>query len=463
MERTTTVSVGAASLILGLGLACIVNGDTTVLTMCGEEWTSDTEGAEGWDGQEWVAIKDANGNDVIAPLCLTETQGDNATTYQHAVYELIRDAAVAECQSRASIMNLTMEDCSSHVSNPWFIKDCARNVDDCDPGVADDGDTGGSDGDDDGFGDVSPEVDCLGNTCVLSDTLVSDLLSEPESTWDEEGYELELQTAPAGWEITGITTGTLADTLGFQNDDIFLEVDGIALTSFAKMLEAGTHANAQDSVRVKYKRGTSTLYKTFVRECDGYNSASYATYDWKDLSSLGTALSLTDDGEDNVDLPFYFQFYGSVYDEVWIGANGAIRFDSGDVHYSNKSIPSSTSTSPDIAVFWDDLNPSSGGDAYYYEDEDNARFVISWEGVPHYSNVGESDFQIHLYENGRIEFHWQDADFGNTSYDHAKSATIGIQDHVGGNTATSYKQITHNTVWETGMNSQARAFVPDCD
>jgi len=83
--------------------------------------------------------------------------------------------------------------------------------------------------------------------------------------------------------------------------------------------------------------------------------------------------------------------------------------------------------------------------------------------VPHYPNVGEVDFQIHLYETGRIEFHYDDADFGNSSYDNAKSATIGVQDHVAGMTASHYKQISHNTAWVGGMAEQARGFEPVCD
>lgn len=108
------------------------------------------------------------------------------------------------------------------------------------------------------------------------------------------------------------------------------------------------------------------------------------------------------------------------------------------------------------------LRMTAHRDAYVYFDQNNGRFIVSWEGVPHYPSVGEVDFQVHLYQDGRIEFHYQDGYFGNSSYDYGKSATIGIQDHVGGMTSSRYKQISYNSVWELGMNGQARLFDPDC-
>lgn len=447
-----------------LGLACIISDETTILSYCGEEWASNTENAVGWNGEAWEDIK-KNNEWIEGPMCITTAASEDADDSMSQIYATLQATAISACESRAGVMGLTMDDCSSNVSAPAYKKDCAMNVDDCNPAVGDDGETGGDDGEDDGLGDQSTEIECDGNTCVLSDQLITDLLAAPESTWDEEGYELELVNVGGrdGWEITGIAADTFADQLGFQDDDLFLEVDGIELDSFAALLIAATHALSQDSVRVKYQRSTSTLYKTFVRVCDGYQNYTTATYDWFDLSSVGTGTSVTDDGEVNVSLPFGFQFYGAVYNEIWVGGNGAIRFNSGDVGHTNASIPSSASTSPDIALFWDDLNPSSAGDAYYYSDTTNGRFIVSWEGVPHYSNIGESDLQIHLYENGRIEFHYQDANFGNSSYNHGKSATVGIQDHVGSSTSTNYRQITYNTAWETGMDGQGRAFDPDCN
>ncbi len=293
------------------------------------------------------------------------------------------------------------------------------------------------------------------------------LREDPSPLLDCDTGRFKLQSG-GGWVADEISAGDLMDDLGFEDDDEITEIDGEPVEDFADIMEAfGTlkYEVEGGNISVEFIRNSATYTYYYTVDgpvCDDYSSASGTTYDWVDLSATGTGTGVSDDGEVNVTLPFPFPFYGEVYSQVWVGGNGAIRFNSGDVHHTNASIPTSASTSPDVALFWDDLNPDSGGDAYYYDDTANERFVISWEGVPHYSNVGEIDVQMHLYQDGRIEFHYQDGYFGNSNYDYGKSATVGIQDHVGGNTATSYRQITYNTLWETGMSSEARKFVPDC-
>jgi hypothetical protein len=193
-----------------------------------------------------------------------------------------------------------------------------------------------------------------------------------------------------------------------------------------------------------------------------YGAATSTTYGFVGIAATGTPLNLGADAEATVTAPFQVPFYGGRYTSITIGANGAIRFNAGDVHYNNVTLPSSVSTSPDIALFWDDLNPASAGDVYTKYDAANDRFIISWEAVPHHVNVGAGSFQIHLYVTGRIEFHYADGNFGNTSYNNARSATIGIQDHVAGLTSIHNVLVSHNSGWAV-MDGQARAFQPVCD
>lgn len=161
-------------------------------------------------------------------------------------------------------------------------------------------------------------------------------------------------------------------------------------------------------------------------------------------------------------LPFPFRYYGGTYSSVWVGSNGAIRFNSGDINATNSALPSTLSTSPDIAPFWDDLAPDVAGDAYTKYDATNQRFIISWEGVPHAVNVGAASYQIHLYETGRIEFHYLDGNFGTSSYNNGRSATIGIQDHAAGLASTHYVSVSHNSAW-SAMDGTGKAFQPYCD
>lgn len=78
-----------------------------------------------------------------------------------------------------------------------------------------------------------------------------------------------------------------------------------------------------------------------------------------------TQLSLTNDGYARIALPsgFEFPFYGTtVSTYLYVGANGGINTTNVAITGSNTDLPASTSVNaPDIAVYWDDLDPSAGG------------------------------------------------------------------------------------------------------
>ena len=174
-----------------------------------------------------------------------------------------------------------------------------------------------------------------------------------------------------------------------------------------------------------------------------------STYDFVAIASTGTGLNLSDDGRASVTLPISwasgFSFYGVTYTSVQVSANGFFGFGlSVSTSYINYCLPWG-SDNVDVAVFWDDLNPANGGDVYWEYDTVNDRMIISWEGVPHYPNVGLASFQAHLYQDGAIELHWQDTDFGDALYDAGAGATIGIQNGVGGTQATDYLERSCDT------------------
>ena len=183
-------------------------------------------------------------------------------------------------------------------------------------------------------------------------------------------------------------------------------------------------------------------------------------FDFVALSGIGlaTPLAVGDDGVADVTLPWPFLFYGSPHSSVRVGANGGLTFGSpGAVGFANKELPDGLPDSPDIAVFWDDLNPSAGGAVYsFHESVDNNgdgipevdRFILSWEGVPRYFSVGAGTFQVQLYPSGEIQFHWEDTVFGSSAFNYGGSATIGIQDVTGGNQgAGNVLQLSANSPW----------------
>jgi Ca2+-binding RTX toxin-like protein len=145
------------------------------------------------------------------------------------------------------------------------------------------------------------------------------------------------------------------------------------------------------------------------------------------------ALTVGDNGAATVSLPsgFTFDFYAEgPVSVLTVGANGGIRIGTGTITSANTTLPSSPNTqAPNIAVYWDDLDPSASGEVLTWFD--GQRFIVSWEGVAHGrdagSSIGDISVQAHLYEDGRVEFHYADTEIGLSAYDKGRSATIGIQ------------------------------------
>ena len=86
------------------------------------------------------------------------------------------------------------------------------------------------------------------------------------------------------------------------------------------------------------------------------------------------------------------------------------------------------------AVFWDDFfsnGPQGGGKLYYYSDENDHRFIIEWDTVPHRSDITDKEtFEIILLDpayyptptgDGEIILQYK------RSLEEAGSCTIGIE------------------------------------
>ena len=157
-------------------------------------------------------------------------------------------------------------------------------------------------------------------------------------------------------------------------------------------------------------------------------------FNWQDISSTGTALSLSDDSSSQVNLLFSFPFYGQTKNTIKISSNGYLSFGNNATSYSNTAIPNSSAPNDLIAPFWDDLNPSSGGTVYYYNDTANNRFIVQYDSVFRYGTSTPETFQIILTPNGKILFQYQNLQ-GTLN-----SATVGIENATG----TAGLQIAYN-------------------
>ena len=129
-------------------------------------------------------------------------------------------------------------------------------------------------------------------------------------------------------------------------------------------------------------------------------------YDWVDITSVGTTVyrpGISSDFSTNVNLPFTFKYYGMNRDTVQISSNGWIALSNGTLNnHNNETLPNQDEIRNMIAVFWDNLFYAGAGEVgkiYYYYDEANHRFIVSWENVGHSEDVTDKEtFQVILLD-----------------------------------------------------------------
>jgi len=199
---------------------------------------------------------------------------------------------------------------------------------------------------------------------------------------------------------------------------------------------------------------------------DGYGYfAGELAFDFVSLGNKPGAqeLSLTDDGIAEVRLPsgFRFPFYGLYIDRIYVGTNGGINTTDRPIQAQNTALPAASNTdSPDIAVYWDDLDLTLDGEVYTWFD--GSRFIVSWEGLHHACEEAETCLaetgiavQAHIYASGRIEMHYLSTSFRDENYDSGASATIG----VGDTTWTEAVEVSYDTDgWGLGTSVTAIGF-----
>ena len=219
---------------------------------------------------------------------------------------------------------------------------------------------------------------------------------------------------------------------------------------------------------------TLTVGQVFQSDPLGPDSYGYVIYDWTDLAypevaeyswleiatsagGLGTALPITDvynSGDEGdqvgaqslsvVNLPFPFQFYGRMYDQITVCSNGFIAMGvSENAEFRNFRLPGAMGPSPMIAPFWDDLATHSGGGIYTMFDRSNHSFIIEWYNLKNGKNGSSPEtFQVILYDqatyntslgDGPIKFQYHTFNNVNSqsSERHGNYCSIGIEDHSG--------------------------------
>ena len=190
-----------------------------------------------------------------------------------------------------------------------------------------------------------------------------------------------------------------------------------------------TSAFAALQYLVRYDVAESTFDAVNTNFVDDYHTSG-AAYD--------------DSVDRDVPLGFNFSFNGTIYTTVNIDSNGILYFGNYDLtEYSNNTLPRNN-RAQSIYPYWDDLNMGSyngqQGEVSYdtLGSAPHRRFVVHWDGVPHYSNTGSYSFQVVLYEDGAIRFRYDAASDANGNSN--GGATIGVQEDTG-----HYDQYAYNT------------------
>ena len=131
-----------------------------------------------------------------------------------------------------------------------------------------------------------------------------------------------------------------------------------------------------------------------------------------DPFNAGTGVTLSDDIVSSaINISFPFCFFGTTYNQFWIGSNGWVSFSSPQgqpwTTFTSTTIPSTSTFVPKNCIMspWQDWNPGVGG-AIKYQVYGNApfrRLVVSWDAVPMFSCTGNlGTFQIKIFETTNV-------------------------------------------------------------
>jgi len=250
-------------------------------------------------------------------------------------------------------------------------------------------------------------------------------LSWTDNSTNESYFEVQRSPAGCGNFTTIATVG--ANTGTYRAGSLQPE------TEYCFQARAG---NSQPS-----QSGWSTTASATTGVLPPPYQCAATPYGWVSLGS-STSLSLGDEGQGEVNMPFSVPFYGTSTSRLMVSPNGLVRLDGGSVTsaFTNTALPAASEPNGLVAVFWDDLNQGAGGSIRVgtVGSAPNRQFVVSWEGVPHYSVAGSNLTAQLVVEKATGDFvmNYADVVFGNVSYDYGRSATVGVE-HMTGTGACS--------------------------
>ncbi|RIK35687.1 MAG: hypothetical protein DCC58_20215, partial [Chloroflexi bacterium] len=241
----------------------------------------------------------------------------------------------------------------------------------------------------------------------------------------EEGQAIEVAALAAN---CGAAEGVIV-TASYAGIPIELSNDGDGVYRGTFNAPATGPLTVSVSASVSGRRITSQVGGAVV---DNY-AIRNVPYEWIEPRATGgfQILMWGDDESRVIDIPFAFKYYGVDYTQLTVSTNGYVVFGpSPATAMANHLLPNPARPNGIVAPFWDDLNPAKGGSIWWDVEGDapNRRFVVAWEELPHYNDIGSSYFEVIFDETTNvITFQYQDAEFTDPTFDYGASATIGLE------------------------------------
>jgi hypothetical protein len=172
---------------------------------------------------------------------------------------------------------------------------------------------------------------------------------------------------------------------------------------------------------------------------DSDHNPGEITYDWKEVSGIGTEITALGDetGFGPFPIGFDFAYYWYTSSVFYFGANGYISLTDGVVQLATfPNIPSRNRPNGTIAAMMSDLLfPGDSAQAFYWTNATNDTCIIEYKNVPFWDRDvgwdGLNTFEIILSKpDSSITYQYALHDKGTYDY-RAECMTVGIEDRTG--------------------------------
>lgn len=110
-------------------------------------------------------------------------------------------------------------------------------------------------------------IDCDEDACVIDQALIDLVLTNSEGLLEGTTRlrEKKIQGQVVGMSFTGISAGSLADQLGFQNGEVVVAVNGLPFRTPEEFVAVAAAIFDAEEVIVTTQKGNHTEEHVFIR------------------------------------------------------------------------------------------------------------------------------------------------------------------------------------------------------